>query len=347
MGDKPFHILIKKMLIKSQNSPLDFIEIKEFVTISRIIISTHLKYSRPKIIVLCNQEGISLEDLAIDCIAEIFEIDENNKYSKLNKFVQKLNSSLNDLPPSEVYLAYKAFLIKIAEIQISRYYAQVDPNGYKILRNIKEYVTSSSNIYFQNSFHGQMICLAQYYNVDDQLSYINLDELKKDFDLVPKSKSDIPTLMNILISLLEKQFKYRHEILLNDCVILLKEYFHINNIGELNSMSDSFTTNLIDIDKVELEQIMQKVINRIDEMIVINYFAKNKITKEEADLIHNVMKDIVHDWQIIGENESLHKYFNRYLEIPVEYYIKVFKSKVEYLVKIAKKEFKLLLDIKN
>lgn len=348
MREKPFYITIKRLLLKSQSGHLTHSDIKELVSISRIIISSYLRHTKPRIIKLCENEGITLEDLSIDCIAELFEVDENKNFIRLNNLVNNIRLSLVKLSPVEVYLAFKGLLTRMADTQIARQYAIVDPNGYKILRNIKEYIKSSQFLYLQKTIYGTLITVNQSDSPGGVLPYCDYEYLEKEFHSYAKDKADIPSLMSALLKLLYEQSDYRKELLLTDCVSLFKKYFEISDLSLKSSPTEEPISKLSEIDELEINEIKQKVIHLIHEKIVLNYYAKSKLTKEHAEALHLTLCDIIEDWVVKGENNcSFFAYFKTYAEISEEVYCRILKAKVEYLVKIARNEFEYLLEIER
>lgn len=342
MAVKPYYIKIKNILLNLRNGELSFHEIKELVTISRVIISSHLRYSRHSVLRLCNDEGITIEDLSIDCIADLFELDCSKRYFRLQNLISHMESNLESMPDVEYYLIYKAFLIKIAESQLARYYAQLDPNGYKINRNIKNFITSVSEYRLSQTPYGTILSFDINNNSADALPYYELDRLKTDFNKIAGLKNDIPTLMKQLHMLILGQTSFRTDLLLSDIVLLFKDYFKINETKQEND--DHFLEFSSHLDDIELKLIKQKVITLLNEKIIIQYYAKNKLTRVQADILYSVMIDIIEDWIMIGDNNTLIKYFSKYSKTERDFYI-IYKPKIEYLIKIAKNEFRLLLEI--
>lgn len=346
MGEKPFYITIKRLLLKSQSGYLTQSEIKELVSTSRIIISSYLRHTKPRIIKLCENEGITLEDLSIDCIAELFEVDEYKNFIRLNNLANTIRLPLDKLPEVEVYLAFKGLLTRMADTQIARQYAIVDPNGYKIQRNIKEYIKSTQLLSLQKTIYGVLITVNNSVNQGDVLPYYNNDDLEKDFHSYAKNKVDIPSLMLALLKLLNDQSRYRKELLLSDCVPLFKKYFGISDFSSKTIYTEELVSKLYEIDELEINEIKQKVLNLIHEKIVLEYYAKSKLTKVHAEALNLALCDIIEDWIVKGENgSSFFAYLKTYAEISEEVYYKILKAKVEYLVKVARNEFEYLLEI--
>ncbi len=148
---------IKHLLCKVINLTLTENELCQLVQKTRNIVEAHLLHIRSSITRLCLTHGLTITDLAYDCIAEAFVKDENNQFICLHNFVESLREEINTLPDNEVFLAYKSFIIKIANTQLARLYAQIDPAGAKIHRNLRDCLKHSAKLKLINDYRGYMI----------------------------------------------------------------------------------------------------------------------------------------------------------------------------------------------
>jgi hypothetical protein len=344
MGDKQFLNKLKLVLVEIFELNYHNSIIAELVKISNSIVSAHLKYSKPNIIFLCQSHGISLSDLAVDSIAEIFGKDNAGELHNLKNFFSTLSLPIKVIDEKELFLAYKGLLIRIAEAQIARLYAEIDPTGYKIQRNIKETLPSTGLFTLIKNINGvSLIC-----NVDDnrlELPYLNLEEFTSEFLAFAKNKKTSRELIEIMFRLVSKQDDYRKEIKLIDAVYIFKKYFSLGN--ENNGNEEFIIENLkarSTVEDFEMDQICDKVLIKIKEKILIDYFARWKLTREQSEALYLAMNDIIYDWNKMGENHiPFYEYFNKYGKLSHEEYSRVIKDKIEYLVKIARKKFELYL----
>jgi len=67
-------------LRKSINNSITEVELTELVKLSRIIIRSYLNNIRQSVTYLCQQQGLTINDLAYECIAEVFARDGDKKF---------------------------------------------------------------------------------------------------------------------------------------------------------------------------------------------------------------------------------------------------------------------------
>jgi len=343
MGERTFPQRIKTILCNIYNGQHDHSEIADLVKISRIIVTSYLSYHRKNTNYLCIKNGLSLADLAYDCIGEVFEKTNKGEYKNLNSFFNSLNNTVFNSSPTEIYLAYKSLLLRIFEAQESRLFSLFDPNGFKISRNIKENIKTLDFFLFEKK-NNELLLKAVPLAEVNSLPYLNIDDITTDFLSLAKNNKTTKQLLFTLHQIIGSQKIYRKEILLNDTVELFKRFYGISD--KLNIEADYDFENIVNYksDDPEINEICLKVMGRIKEKILINYYAKGKVTKEQANALYEAINDLIYDWKLSGNcTESYYEYFKSHLDINKNEYQIHIKDKFEYLIKEVKKEFTLLV----
>lgn len=344
MWDKSFPSKIKNILLGIFEMKVTHAEIAELVKISRIVITSFLINSRSSTVRLCQLHGLTLTDLSYDCIAEIFEKDESGNFRILQNLFTSFHVPLKELPEIEVFFAYKKLLIKIAEVQIANMYSEYDHNGFMIQRNIKGTVQKTGLFLIEKDIYGFKMKLIQ----DDSLEkrpYLQIDKIEHEFLSQTHSKNTTPELLKILKNIIDNLTEFRKEIKLLDAVLLLKKVYRIDS--ELNDSNGFEVENLrsnSSLEKYEIDQIAVKVINNVKEKIFIKYFARNKLTREQAEALYLAINDIILDWVEVGKNHStFFEYLKKHIKINDGEYHQIIRDKMEYLIKEARKEFTAFL----
>ncbi|KAF0152899.1 MAG: hypothetical protein FD143_827 [Ignavibacteria bacterium] len=348
MGEPNFPQRIKAILINIYNGQHNHSEITDLVKISRVVVISHFSRNRKHTTYLCCKNGFSLADLAYDCIGEVFEKSYNGEFKNLKTFFASLNKCIHETLPAEVYVAYKSLLMRIAEAQEARLFAQFDPNGFKIIRNIKEKI-SEENLFVLVKKNNELVLKFSTIEQSNSLPYLSVDDITTDFISLAKNGKSTVQFLNSLYKVIETQINCRKEILLSDAVELFKRVYGISD--KFNGASDDNFENLSyqpKLGELEIGEIRIKVLCRLKEKILLNYYAKGKITKEQANAMYSSLDDLINDWIELGTNsDSFYEYFNSRLEINKREYQIHIKDKMEYLVKEARKEFALLIYSKN
>jgi hypothetical protein len=331
---------IREYLTAIVDDSIDHIQLTELVKISRTIIQSYLLNYRSKIFNLISRHGISLVDLSYDCIAEAFNRNNENKYCNLKNFISCLNEDINDIEEINLFLAYKSFLIRITESQLSKLYSQMDPIGSKILRNIKDVLRTSDKFNLEKSLLGLSLIITNDQSVNLKPEY-PVEKLMVDFEFDGKRPNTV-NLLKCLYNILDCQTEFRKSLTLIDVVTLFKKYFNVlsDNKHELDERTLLSSIKNDEYEEMEIQQIKQKVENFVKEKILVNYFLKGKVNKNEAEAIYLTISDIINDWYYgVDTKESIHDYFVSHMYISKQEYLEKYRTKIEYLVKLARDEF--------
>ena len=133
-------------------------------------------------------------------------------------------------------------------------------------------------------------------------------------------------MLNRLYQVLTTQNDYRRSILLTDVVSLFKKYFsaEINNTYEVNELLLLSPVHNDGFEEFEILQVKQKVENYIKEKILLDYFVKGKLNKEEAESIYLMIRDIINDWYYgVETRDSIYNYFTAHHQLEKEEYLKI------------------------
>ncbi|MFA7287994.1 MAG: hypothetical protein WC055_03850 [Melioribacteraceae bacterium] len=341
---KSISVILKNILTDLSFKNYSNADITKLVHISRAILVSYIRNSFSSAVSLCHKQGISINDIAIDCIAEVFQQTENNHIPKLESYFSSLRSPISEMPDKEIFLTWKALLIKIAKTQIAHTYAQYDPSGFKIQRNIKEVIAHIEFFNLYKNVNGIFLIIPTY-ELFNSLPPINAEDIESDFLFAVKEERNTKNLLKILHDLLIEQSRFRKEIKLTEAVKLFKKVFnytsddlHYDEEYSEFSLANSFA------EEIELEQICSKVLENVKEKILVNYLFKGKLTTTQSEAIYLTIDNLVLDWRNSGNNNSsLYEHFKKFMEISESEYELLIKAKIEYLVKITKREFSLYL----
>lgn len=331
---------IHECLLAVSDDSVKHSQLTELVRISRLIIQSYLINYRSKVLNLITRNGITITDLSYDCIADAFCRNKDDKFYIIKKFISSLDQNINEIKKLNLFLAYKSFLIKVADAQLSKLYSQSDPIGSKILRNIKDVVRHSDKFTIVKNLSGLTLVVSN----SDELFFkpeFPLEKIITEFNM-RSNESDTNSLLNRLYQVLTTQNDYRRSILLTDAVSLFKKYFsaEMNNTYEVNELLLLSPVHNDGFEEYETLQVKQKVENYIKEKILLDYFVKGKINKEEAESIYLTIRDIINDWYYgVETKDSIYNYFTAHQQLGKEDYLKRYRTKVEYLIKLARDEF--------
>ncbi|MBI5476361.1 MAG: hypothetical protein HY964_06460 [Ignavibacteriales bacterium] len=320
--------------MKLLKGEIDHRELAELVHISRSIIENYLRYFRQSVVRLSLHQGLTISDLAYDCIAETFSKDENDNYQKLINFSKALNNDLTQLPEIEIFLAYKSFLTCLADAQLARLYAQSDPAGAKIHRNIRDTIKNSDSLLIVKDYRGLVVKLKD--NPAERLNEFPQEEFEREFMINVDHQRTIPELLNVCREILVGQNKYRTSISLVDVVQIFRKIYQSDHT--LIEEEDVFASE--GLTKFEIEQLCSEVLLFLKEKIFLTYLARGKVDRKSAEAIYTAFRDMLEDWCYGEESKSsIFEYLKVHIQIDDNQYEEIYRTKMEYLLKIAREEF--------
>ncbi|KAF0150957.1 MAG: hypothetical protein FD143_2377 [Ignavibacteria bacterium] len=331
---------IHKLLNAAADESISHSQLTELVKISRLVIQSYLATYRSNVINLINRNGITITDLAYDCIADVFSRCKELKFYKINQFANSLKDNVVLIEPVNLFLAYKSYLIKIANAQISKLYAQTDPVGAKILRNIKDSVHQSNKLRITKDLRGLKIEVTNNGEENNKPDFpINQFILNGERNKRILNASDF---IEQIYNNLQNQTEYKKSVYLFDIIILFKNYFGSEFVYNFEICEDTFISKINGncFEEYEIQNLKQKVELFIKEKIMVNYFLKGKLNKIEAEAIFFSVNDIINDWCTGNiSSSSIYEYLRNHFDVSQDLYLKNYRTKIEYLLKLARDEF--------
>ncbi|MDI6804588.1 MAG: hypothetical protein QME58_12215 [Bacteroidota bacterium] len=149
--------ILKPYLYKILNSSITEVELTEFVYICRSIVQPYLFHIRSSVSNLCTQQGLTITDLAYDCIADMFLRDDQNKFVLIENFVNSLDENIDRISDTNLFLAFKSFITCITDAQLARLFSQADPSGAKIYRNLRDVINNTTFFNLRRDLRGLVV----------------------------------------------------------------------------------------------------------------------------------------------------------------------------------------------
>ncbi|MEK6570844.1 MAG: hypothetical protein AABZ61_05700 [Bacteroidota bacterium] len=335
---------LKSYLQQALNGSISKKDLTDLVHLSRAIIEANLRAHRASIARLCFSQGLTVSDMAYDCIGEAFFRGSQDKFLLLENFVCSLRDSVETLPEQEIFLAYKSFITRVADAQLARLYAQTDPAGARIHRNLRDCIKHSKIFSLEKDFRGLMIKPSGEDSLD-HLDSFPFEDLEKEFGQSISSRSSTMELLKTLHRLLTGQSTHRRSLSLVDVAQLFKKVYE----REFEAANEALEFPEVEgLTEFEIEQLRTQVQLVLKEKILLTYLARGKGDRKEAEAMFKAFEGLLFDWcHSEDQQASLSEYLCRYLPIDGERYEKDFRVKMEYLLKIAREEFgaRLMKDI--
>lgn len=357
---------------------VDFVSQVQMISLSYLkyqeVIGKHIRWER-------NNNGGELEDLALDCVAGLFMRNDNNEFIQFRKYFCQSSIELEELEDEEIMILLRRLVIKKTKQELSRIFKERDPEGAKIVRNIKVAIKSSDDIESFREMGREYIFFSNGYSngaqqngnghadhyEDDGESPIGsngnghhkskLDDsyLRKSMPGIPEkslrgeylsqygAKDPVSRGLRKMLLVVKTDEQYQNFLPLD----LVARIMRHTNLEMARERLVSQATDLSPLDDLKIKEIEKRkleVLQRIKRKIENQYVLSGKISTEKGRIYYKALADILED---IGQGKNYDSYFKhltRYLpQLSQRAYRAHERTIFEYLGKLTKKWFRELL----
>ncbi len=292
----------------------------------------YLHYHQNRIINLLLREDITIQELAIDSIADLFVKDDDKN---LNTLIHSFHSWQPEIKSNEDALF---FLNKIVagrvEQHIFKLLKEEDPFFSKLLDSINYLI--KQNGYHKFHFLGKTF-ITEINSENFEKEFISTDEFEKfPSSLFHQKKFLLKSLFNYL----RLETNFNPAIPLNDLVYRLK---NINFSDYQVIDSDSSLSN-----KLEIDEFINIGFKAASDKLNSTYLNKDKINPEEKTALESALKEMVLDLCNGGISPRLYGYLSPHIQnLSEEDYKQKYHNILEYLLKVMKSKIAETLKEKN
>jgi hypothetical protein len=278
--------------------------------------------------------GISLEDLALDCIADLFRRDEHGQYREFQNYFRGDNISCLD----EVSLlgALRRLVFSKVSHEIFRLYKQHDPSLSKIIRRIKESAKSTKDILVVHRGKEQWIVAENEELKDSVLPLMPQEFLESAISERCPHGFALTAIMQAIPDILAEQDLYRKEYPLVGLALVLR---NISSSRDFTEESHSVQPSL---SESELTAYIERSVYEVKEAMVQKYVGKNKIEPMTYDLYFLAIRDILiaEYVQNDGEENSFYEILSGLRsQTTKQEYAEKHRIYLEYLAKLTRNQF--------
>lgn len=280
---------------------------------------------------------LTVESIAFDCIADIFERDAEGT------FIELLHYFSDDRHPQNVssdslMIYFRSLVFTKLNDGIFRLYRENDPVFSKILRNIKNALDKSPDIVTEDRFGIVFLHFSEEEKLNAHLPDYPLEELEGELTGVFKNGDSSKIFLEKLKHIICSQSDYRRMISLFDCALLLKRAsaFHKVPLDDIFSNDDSMLGQ-------DIQSIVVKTLQNIQRDLTKRYVLSGKFTAEQFKFYFCAIEEMILDTyvQSDGSEKSYDQYLQQFIAgLSYNDYRAHHRVHFEYMVKLAKKAVK-------
>ena len=352
---------------------VQFVNLVQKISLSYLkyqeVIGKHIRWER-------GQNGTELDDLALDCIAGLFMRNEKGEFVQFQKYFCQNATNVADLDDVEIMVLLRRLVIKKTKQELSRIFKERDPEGAKIVRNIKVAIKSSEDfasfremgreyIYLRNG-NGRLSLQNHRNNGNGKASnngaggngkhngngHLNYAYLRKSQPTIPEKtlrgeylnsynpKDPVSAGIRKMLMVVKNDERYQNFLPLDMVARIMRttnlEVARDRLVAEVCDRSP-----LDDLKLKEIEKRKQAVLKRIKKKIQNQYVNGGKISAERGLIYYQALADILDDISQGKKYDSYFKHLRRYMpELTQRAYRTEERTIFEYLGKLIKKWFR-------
>ncbi|HMN49892.1 MAG TPA: hypothetical protein PKD67_12180 [Ignavibacteriaceae bacterium] len=307
-------------------------EINHLIEQSYKIAMTYLKYRYKNLSRVFLAEDSTLQEMAIDAIASLFERNESGEFIRIIKAFKDWDPPIGNEETAQFFL--NRLVSKSTEKYVSELLRQSDPFFSKILDSITYLI--EKNCYQKKRILGTTFILegigedAMRSNGIGNMGIRNLPDSSFINELPISVFKSNKNVVSEIFDYIKINSNKAPAIPLNALVMKIKSV----KAGEFE-LADSYSNE----NESEIESITKKAMDICYEKMQKSYIEKGKVSEIEAERIKEALNKIVFDMRDGGINQGLHKYFlEQFPELNFRDYEIKYQNLFEYLFKILKKE---------
>lgn len=270
-----------------------------------------------------------IEGIAADCIADLFTVRDHS-YIYFKRYFTPLYQK--DPDAADVFIHLRKLVSSKVYQYLTRVYRQRDPEGAKLLRNIRLAVKKHSKLELKRDFTGEYI----YYPLNQRVYRPHVSELELVISNVATAKSDIFKLLSQMFEFLISTFH---------CSLEIETYALMHcfrNFRQSSSVEYSEPDPLFSVSIEELCRIVNTQLEKMQAKINTTYVNKGKLTQAQGYALYQGLYDFSFDILQSGGAADYYEYIVRYWpELSKDHYMQSIRKIFEYLVRQIKDVIKL------
>lgn len=352
---------------------LEFINLVQKISLSYLkyqeVIGKHIRWER-------RSHTGELEDLAMDCIAGLFNRNDQGAFTQFRKYFWHNAKNLGQLEDVEILVLLRRLVIRKTKQELSRIFKERDPEGAKIVRNIKVAIKRTSdfasfkemgreyiyldntngkyrhNRFSNNGSNGKHNLTLDSNNANKGLNnaYLRKQQpsipersLRSEYHNLFCPKDPVSASIRKMLSIVKNDERYQNYLPVDMIARIMRHTnFEIARNRFNSQYQDSSPVDDLKLKEIEIRKIL--VLKKIKQKIKNQYVETNKIAEKKGIIYYNALCDILEDISQGKKYDSYFQHLKRYMpDLTQRNYRTQERTIFEYLGKLIKKWFRQYL----
>lgn len=276
-------------------------------------------------------------DVVYDCIADIFQRDENGDFTEIRTFFDKQLGDQGDRSEEKLVATLRYLIFAKINNNIVRLYSDADPALGKILRNLKLELKRSDSFEEITRF-GDVYLVPKGIDPLFHLAPMSIDIVKETFCSVVLVHDTIPKMVAKLHAVIIEQNEFQRAVSFVSVAVLFKEIYSLGweTEREINVVEEKLEID--DLQKI-VEDICCCLRNEMYPSYVGNGKCSEDIFEKYMGAVKNILQSTFVDKHLDGST------YCEYLQSQIpgltkEEYLREHRTILEYLAKSGKERLK-------
>lgn len=274
--------------------------------------------------------GLSLEDLALDCFADLFQRNEEGHFEQIATYFESIQ--WRKLQDEELYMALRRLVFSKVNDGLFQRYRGMDASLAKIIRNIKNAVKANPNLSLVRHKR-ELWLVAASEGADLTLHPTAPPEILEAFLASRLSRSDeLRTVVDSFVQFTEERPFYANGYPLTAFAQTLRSAYVC--VGEASAFEEEQGFPVY-----EVEEAIHLTTRSVKSDMHGSYVAKGKVNGPIFEAYFSAVRDILNA-QFISDAPPVDSYFDAlksYIpELSKPYYRQEHRYRLEYLAKLAR-----------
>lgn len=323
---------LRSYLAEIENGEIKQPALAKLINLTKSIAASYIRIMRKDASIILRDSGFTIDDLAIDSCGEVFGSKNGESFYQLRKFISSLSQPLQQIDDLSLWSAFFAFVRRVADVNISRIFSQIDPAGAKLVRNLKENLKKSNRLFLLRTEAGGFVLPKNLETLGSMPEYPP-EKLQEDVSIYKVENGRVSDFLEAVYKALSDQSSYRRIIPFNVLVNLLR---NINVQLNAGFVEEQFSIEHNLISALDREIMLRQVEKVISEKIFSTYLLKGKVNEAEAKILYLVILKTAEGWFTDDVSDlSLYKVLKMFTSVDRLEYERFWRVKLEYLLKLA------------
>lgn len=279
--------------------------------------------------------GLSLEDLAFDCIAALFERGPKGRFTQLEGYFQDPHHKSDE----QLLARTRRLVFSAVEQELFSHYGEMDPGLSKLIRNLKRAAKQHERLFLERP-DGELwiVCKDEQKEANDQ-PLMPGEFLEK--RLMPYLEQNItaPQVLEAFETVILPQRLYRKAL----PVTLLAQSVRAGLAKLKEEARASSAANEYHADRLQPEEIRQMIqasVKATQKAKRPSYVGKGKVDPSTYGHYFQAIEELLTDRFVGPQNaETFYEHLNNQLSLSKQAYQQKHRTRLEYLVQLTRQQF--------